>query len=180
MATWVETVNNWSSEYPSPEELLFGSVGAWLYLYLGHRNIFGITHRIVPTVNIAFIHLSGCMAYVVNHYLSQTKPYMVLLMTYSVLFYVLYYMLIFRPVWKAQLMSTTRFILLVLFGLVYTIIFILCETIAEIFLYGTLFRDPKFDPLLPKLFIVIIACIGWYAILLCHYPDLKAQLLRTC
>eukprot|EP01083_Nonionella_stella_P312396 1117142_1 len=166
MPNWVESVNNLSSEHPSPEELFFGSVGAWLYLYFGHRKLFGVTDDIVATVNIAFIFICGCMAYIINHYLELPSGGIVLILTYTVAFYSLYYLLIFKPVWSAQLLNTIRFVLLVIFGIAFSVIFSLCEYVAQTLLYGTVFGRPAFDPLLPRVFVVIIACIGWVAIIL--------------
>ena len=169
-------MNDWQSEFPSIEELLFGSIGSWLYLYYGHRKIFAINNTNLPTINLAFIHLSGSMAYIINHYLGETGSYMVWLILYSIIFYILYYTLIIRPI--LNIINRKKLIGLIIFGLVYTVVYILCETVAEIFLYGTLFRSNKlFDPLLPKIFIVIISCICWYIIILSHFSELKQHIL---
>eukprot|EP01083_Nonionella_stella_P014194 39910_1 len=176
MSDWIETMNDWQSDTPTPEELFFGSVCAWIYLYYGHRKMFGVDSDIVPTINIVFVHMTGATFYIINHYLREARPYMMLLIMYTVLFYLLYYVLLILPVWNEKRISTSKVVWLVIFGLIYAVIFILFEQVAASLMYGTLCRNPKWDPFLPEVMIVLIATICWYIIVLCHYPSLIAQI----
>eukprot|EP01083_Nonionella_stella_P114433 338373_1 len=150
MSDWIETMNDWQSDTPTPEELFFGSVCAWIYLYYGHRKMFGVDSDIVPTINIVFVHMTGATFYIINHYLREARPYMMLLIMYTVLFYLLYYVLLILPVWNEKRISTSKVVWLVIFGLIYAVIFILFEQVAASLMYGTLCRNPKWDPFLPE------------------------------
>ena len=62
-------------------------------------------------------------------------------------------------------MSKLRICILIIFGLAYTGIYILCETIARVLINASI----------PKLFIVIVSIIAWIIIIFYHFPQLKDE-----
>ncbi len=98
--SWVDDVNGWSKTQPKPHELFFGSWVSWILLtYMFRHYPLHVKEEALPTWKIAYMHMWGAFAYIFNHYLSDKQPvYAPLFYTYCVVFFILWYYLLVKPV----------------------------------------------------------------------------------
>jgi hypothetical protein len=138
-------------------ELAFGTWIAYLFLLFIWKRVFKVDHA---GWKYALITLVGGSFYIINHYFMYAPFYTPLINSYTILFLILYYYILVKPLTFSFIKKTAAFLSSVLF----TILYMLAESMVRFLAQGRLIPGvhvPEF------LFLVIsyFACIG---ILLSH------------
>ena len=133
-------------------ELAFGTWIAYLFLLFIWKRVFKVDH---DGWKYALITLVGGSFYIINHYFMHAPFYIPLINSYTILFLILYYYILVKPLTFSFIKKTAAFLSSVLF----TIVYMLAESMARFLAQGRLIPGvhvPEF------LFLVIsyLACIG--------------------
>ena len=132
--------------------MAFGTWITYLFLLFTWKRLFKVHHE---GWGYALVTLVGRSFYIINHYFLRAPFYSLLINGYTVLFFVLYYCVLVRPLTLPFIKKSAAFLSSVLF----TIVYILAENLARFLKEGRLVpgvRVPEF------LFLVIsfFACIA--------------------
>jgi hypothetical protein len=133
-------------------ELAFGTWIAYLFLLFTWKRLFKVDHE---GWKYALITLVGGSFYIINHYFMHAPFYYPLINSYTILFLILYYCILVKPLTFSFIKKTAAFLSSVFF----TIVYMLTESMARFLAQGRLIPGvhvPEF------LFLVIsyFACIG--------------------
>ena len=133
-------------------ELAFGTWIVYLFLLFIWKRVFKVDH---DEWKYALITLVGGSFYIINHYFMHAPFYIPLINSYTILFLILYYYILVKPLTFSFIKKTAAFLSSVLF----TIVYMLAESMARFLAQGRLIPGvhvPEF------LFLVIsyLACIG--------------------
>ena len=133
-------------------ELAFGTWIVYLFLLFIWKRVFKVDH---DGWKYALITLMGGSFYIINHYFMHAPFYIPLINSYTILFLILYYYILVKPLTFSFIKKTAAFLSSVLF----TIVYMLAESMARFLAQGRLIPGvhvPEF------LFLVIsyLACIG--------------------
>jgi len=142
-ASWKEKYNfmNW----------LFGTWIAYLFLVYMWRSLFKIQH---DGWRYALITLIGGSFYIINHYFQLAPFYNVLINSYTIVFSVVYYVVLVKPLDCSLIKKVFCFLSSVLF----TILYIAAESLARFLKEGRLIPGVHIPEFL-FLLISFIACI---------------------
>lgn len=104
-------------------ELAFGTWIAYLFLLFTWKRLFKVDHE---GWKYALITLVGGSFYIINHYFMHAPFYYPLINSYTILFLILYYYMLVKPLTFSFIKKTAAFLSSVLF----TIVYILAEYLA--------------------------------------------------
>ena len=132
-------------------ELAFGTWIAYLFLVFMWRRVFKIQH---DGWRYALITLIGGSFYIINHYFQLAPFYNVLINSYTIVFSVVYYVVLVKPLDCSLIKKVFCFLSSVLF----TILYIAAESLARFLKEGRLIPGVHIPEFL-FLLISFIACI---------------------
>ena len=132
-------------------ELAFGTWIAYLFLIFMWRRLFKIQH---DGWRYALITLIGGSFYIINHYFQLAPFYNVLINSYTIVFSVVYYVVLVKPLDCSLIKKVFCFLSSVLF----TILYIAAESLARFLKEGRLIPGVHIPEFL-FLLISFIACI---------------------
>jgi hypothetical protein len=133
-------------------ELAFGTWIAYLFLVFIWKRLFKVDH---DGWRYALVTLVGGSFYIINHYFLRAPFYSLLINTYTIIFFILYYYILVKPLEFPFIKKSAAFLSSVLF----TIVYILAENLARFLAQGRLIPGV---PVPESLFLVIsfLACIA--------------------
>ena len=132
-------------------ELAFGTWIAYLFLVFMWRRVFKIQH---DGWRYALITLIGGSFYIINHYFQLAPFYNVLINSYTIVFSVVYYVVLVKPLDC----SLIKKVLCFLSSFLFTIVYIAAESLARFLKEGRLIPGVHIPEFL-FLLISFIACI---------------------
>ena len=132
-------------------ELAFGTWIAYLFLVFMWRRFFKIQH---DGWRYALITLIGGSFYIINHYFQLAPFYNVLINSYTIVFSVVYYIVLVKPLDCSLIKKVLGFLSSVLF----TIVYMAAESLARLLKEGRLIPGVHIPEFL-FLLISFIACI---------------------
>jgi hypothetical protein len=113
-------------------ELAFGTWIAYLFLVFIWKRIFKVDHE---GWRYALITLVGGSFYIINHYFLRAPFYYPLINTYSIVFFVVYYLILVKPLKLPFIKKSTAFLSS---SILYSIVYILGENLARFLAEGRL------------------------------------------
>ena len=138
-------------------ELAFGTWIAYLFLVLIWKRLFKVEH---DGWRYALVTLVGGSFYIINHYFLRAPFYNLLINTYTIIFFILYYYILVKPLEFPFIKKSLAFLSSVLF----TIIYILGENLARFLAQGRLIPGvhvPEFLFLVISFFICIAIILSY-------------------
>ncbi len=142
-------------------ELAFGSWIAYLFLLFLWKKILRAEHE---GWKYALITLVGGSFYIINHYFFNAPFYFPLIGNYAVLFFIVYYCLLVKPLTCSLVKKTAAFLSAVIFTLVY----IMAENVARFLAQGSLIPGVH----VPE-FIFIVISYAAFVIIIIFYGRKK-------
>jgi hypothetical protein len=136
-------------------ELAFGTPVAYLFLLFVWKKLFRATH---PGWKYALITLVGGSFFILNHYFFHAPFYSLLARSYAVIFLVLYYVLLIKPLE----FSIARQFAGVISAVFFTGIYIAAEEVARALADGRMLNGL----MIPEFVFVLIAFLSFVAIIL--------------
>ena len=138
-------------------ELAFGTWIAYLFLVFIWKRLFKVEH---DGWRYALVTLVGGSFYIINHYFLRAPFYNLLINTYTIIFFILYYYILVKPLEFPFIKKSLAFLSSVLF----TIIYILGENLARFLAQGRLIPGvhvPEFLFLVISFFICIAIILSY-------------------
>ena len=138
-------------------ELAFGTWIAYLFLVFIWKRLFKVEH---DGWRYALVTLVGGSFYIINHYFLRAPFYSLLINTYTIIFFILYYYILVKPLEFPFIKKSLAFLSSVLF----TIIYILGENLARFLAQGRLIPGvhvPEFLFLVISFFICIAIILSY-------------------
>ena len=138
-------------------ELAFGTWIAYLSLVLIWKKLFKIDHE---GWRYALVTLVGGNFYIINHYFMRAPFYNLLINRYTVVFLILYYYILVKPLTLTFIKKAAAFLSSVLF----TIVYILAENLARFLVQGRLIPGvyiPEFLFLVVSFFACIVIILSF-------------------
>ena len=136
-------------------ELAFGTPVAYLFLLFVWKKLFGVSHA---GWKYALITLVGGSFFILNHYFFHAPFYSLLARSYAVVFLILYYVLLIRPL----SFSVLRQIVAVISAVIFTGVYIGAEEVARAMADGRLLNGTK----VPEFIFVLTAFLAFVVIIL--------------
>jgi hypothetical protein len=136
-------------------ELAFGSPIAYLFLLFIWKKLFKANHA---GWKYALITLIGGSFFILNHYFFHAPFYSLLARSYAVIFLVVYYMLLIKPLG----LSIAKQLLAVLSAVVFTGVYIGAEEVARALADGRMLDGV----MIPEFVFVLAAFLAFVAIIL--------------
>ena len=136
-------------------ELAFGSPIAYLFLLFVWKKLFKADHA---GWKYALITLVGGSFFILNHYFFHAPFYSLLARSYAVVFLILYYILLIRPL----SFSILRQIVAVISAVIFTGVYIGAEEVARAMADGRLLNGTK----VPEFIFVLTAFLAFVIIIL--------------
>jgi hypothetical protein len=136
-------------------ELAFGTWIAYLFLLLIWKRLFKADHK---GWNYALITLVAGSFYIINHYFYHAPFYHPLTLSYALVFYIVYYYTLVKPLKFSPIKKTLAFLSSVIFTLVY----IMAEEVARFLVQGRLIPGVY----VPEFVFVLISYLAFVIIIL--------------
>jgi hypothetical protein len=136
-------------------ELAFGTWIAYLFLLLIWKRLFKADHK---GWKYALITLIGGSNYIINHYFYHAPLYHPLTLSYTLVFLIVYFYLLVKPLKFSPLKKTLAFLSSIVFVLVY----IMAEEVARFLVQGRLIPGVH----VPEFIFVVIAYLAFIVIIL--------------
>ncbi|MEC9376409.1 MAG: hypothetical protein VYA80_08605 [Pseudomonadota bacterium] len=146
-----EAWQGWRAFY----ELAFGTPIAYLFLLFVWQKLFKVKH---PGWKYALITLIGGSFFIINHYFFYAPFYSLLARTYALIFLIIYYILLIRPI----RMPIVRKLLAIFSAVIFTLVYIGAEEIARALADGRMIDGV----IVPEFLFVLSAFIAFIAIIL--------------
>jgi len=138
-------------------ELAFGTWIAYLFLLFIWKRLFKVDHE---GWRYTLITLVGGSFYIINHYFLRAPFYSVLINSYTIVFLILYYSILVKPLKFTFIKKTAAFLSSVLF----TIVYMLAESLARSLAEGRLIPGvyvPEFLFLVISFFACIVIILSY-------------------
>jgi len=138
-------------------ELAFGTWIAYLFLLFIWKRLFKVNHE---GWRYTLITLVGGSFYIINHYFLRAPFYSVLINSYTIVFLILYYSILVKPLKFTFIKKTAAFLSSVLF----TIVYMLAESLARSLAEGRLIPGvyvPEFLFLVISFFACIVIILSY-------------------
>ena len=138
-------------------ELAFGSWIAYLFLLFIWKRLFKVDHE---GWKYALITLVGGSNYIINHYFFHAPFYRPLTHSYTVIFLILYYTIMVKPLSFPFLKKTAAF----LSSVIFTIVYIMAENVARYLAQGRLIPGVN----VPEFIFLVISFLAFVLIILAN------------
>jgi len=138
-------------------ELAFGSWIAYLFLMYIWKRLLKAAHE---GWKYALITLVGGSFYIINHYFFYAPFYRPLIYSYTVVFLILYYAVLIKPLNFPFIQKTAAFLSSVIFVIVY----IMAENVARYLAQGRLIPGVY----VPEFIFLVISFLAFVLIILAH------------
>jgi len=138
-------------------ELAFGTWIAYLFLVFIWKRLFKVDH---DGWRYALITLVGGSFYIINHYFLRAPFYRELINSYTIVFIILYYSILVKPLKFSFIRKTAAF----LSSVPFTIVYMLAESMARFLAEGRLIpgvRVPEFLFLVISFFACIVIILSY-------------------
>jgi hypothetical protein len=136
-------------------ELAFATPVAYLFLLFVWKQLFKASH---PGWKYALITLVGGSFFILNHYFFHAPFYSLLARSYAVVYLIVYYLLLIRPMGFAL----TRQLLAVVSAIVFTLVYIGAEEVARGLADGRMLNGV----MIPEFVFVLSAFLAFVVIIL--------------
>ncbi len=138
-------------------ELAFGSWIAYLFLLFVWKKLFKTDHE---GWKYALITLVGGSFYIINHYFYYAPFYRPLTYSYTIIFLILYYTIMVKPLSFPFLKKTAA----VLSSVIFVIVYIMAEEVARHLAQGSLIPGVN----VPEFIFLVISFLAYVLIILAH------------
>jgi hypothetical protein len=147
---------NWEG-YRQFYELAFGTWIAYFFLVFIWKRIFNVAHE---RWKYALITLVGGSFYIINHYFFYAPFYRPLIYSYTIVFFILYYCILVKPLTFSFIKKTMA----ILSSGIFTIVYIMAEDLARFLAQGRLIPGVH----VPEFIFLVISFFVFIAIILSY------------
>jgi len=147
---------NWEG-YRQFYELAFGTWIAYFFLAFIWKRIFNVAHE---RWKYALITLVGGSFYIINHYFFYAPFYRPLIYSYTIVFFILYYCILVKPLTFSFIKKTMA----ILSSGIFTIVYIMAEDLARFLAQGRLIPGVH----VPEFIFLVISFFVFIAIILSY------------